>query len=352
VTIFAASLRRVVVASPPKWAVVAGFSLLVGCGGGSPAPSARPSVTVTPSPTATPTATAVTTGAGPHSRVVVKAQVGGSPCGVAGTAGAIWVSDAAGARLLRLDPATGKVVGRTPLDDSPCAITVAYGSLWIVTQSGVLDRVDPRTGRVIATIRVGSTSYQAVATPAAIWVSNRNDGTLNRIDPGTNRVTQTLPTPGVQPGGMVYANGSLWVGDDSDGSRQILRIDVRTHATTRITAGQRPAYLAAAAGAVFVSDVGAGTVTKLDSKTGRVLAVIPAGVSPVNLAVRPGARPEVWVPDDTGGHVVRIDARTGKVVETIDVPGEGPALVTAAAGDVWVTMFSAGEVWRIHPSTR
>jgi len=250
---------------------------------------------------------------------------------------------------MRLNPSTGKVVATTPLDPTPCAITVAYGALWIVTQSGTLDRVDPRTGRVVAAIRVGSTSYQAVATPGAIWVSNRNDGTLNCVDPRTNRVTATVATPGVEPGGMVYADGSLWIGDDTDSGRQIIRMNPTTHAMTRVTAGQRPAYLAATADAVFVSDVGAGTVTRIDAHTGRILSVAHAGTSPVNLGLRPGAHPEIWVPDDTGGHVVRIDAKTGAVVETIDAAGEGPAIVAAIDGDIWVTMYAVGEVWRIHP---
>jgi streptogramin lyase len=262
------------------------------------------------------------------------------------------VSDAASGQLLRLDPTTGKVVAKTPLDPTPCAITVAYGSLWIVTQSTVLDRVDPRTGRVVATVRVGSVSYQAVATPGAIWVSNRSDRTLSRVDPRTNRVTATVATPDIQPGGMAYAEGALWIGDDTDGGHDILRMNPTTHAMTRFAAGQRPAYLAATADAVFVSDVRAGTVTKLDARTGHILATARAGDSPVNLAVRSGARPEVWVPDDTGGHVVRLDAATGKATEVIDVSGKGPAVVAAIRGDIWVTMFTAGEVWRIRPAAR
>lgn len=331
----------------PKSLLVVGLTLLVSCGGSNARPSARPSPSA--SPTVTPTTTPSPAGSGPRSRVALKAKAGTSPCGVAGTAGAIWVSDAASGRLMRLSPSTGKVVATTPLDPTPCAITVAYGALWIVTQSGVLDRVDPRSGRVVAAITVGSTSYQAVATPDAIWVSNRNDGTLSRVDPRTNRVTATVPTPGIEPGGMAYADGSLWIGDDTDTGRQIVRMNPTTHAMTRVTAGQRPAYLAATADAVFVSDVGAGTVTKIDARTGKILSVAHAGTSPVNLGLRPGAHPEIWVPDDTGGHVFRIDAKTGAVIETIDASGDGPAIVAAIDGDIWVTMYTVGMVWRIHP---
>jgi streptogramin lyase len=282
----------------------------------------------------------------------LRATVGGKPCGVAGAAGAVWISNADTGQLLRLDPATGTVTRRIALDPTPCAITVAYGSLWVVTQSGKLDRVDPVAGRVLAHVPIGETSYQAVATPGAMWVSNRNGATLTRIDPATNRVTATVPTPGIQPGGMVYAAGSLWVGDDTDGADHVLRMNPATHAFTRLVAGHRPAYLTATPGAIWVSNVNDGTVSRLDAASGRQTTSVKAGASPVNLDVRPGAAPEVWVPDDTGGHVTRVDATAGTVVETIDATGKGPALLAAVGGDIWVTMYEAGEVWRITPAAR
>ena len=277
--------------------------------------------------------------------------MGGSPCGLATTAGAVWVSDADGARLVKLDAATGAVLATTALDPKPCEITVAYGSLWVITQSGFLDRVDPATGSVVAHVAVGETSYQAIATPGAIWVSNRDGHSLTRVDPATNQPTLTLPLPGVDPGGMVYAGGSLWVGDDTSGATSLLRLDLRTNKVTRVAAGRRPAYLTAVGDSVWVSDQEDGTVSRLDARTGRVTATVPAGSSPVNLNPRPGAKPEIWVPDDAGDQVTRIDAMTAQVVETIPAAG-GPAVVRAIGDDVWVTLFTGGAVLRIHPGPR
>jgi YVTN family beta-propeller protein len=279
--------------------------------------------------------------------VVAKVKVGGNPCGVARLAGAVWVSDADRGLLFRVDPSTGTATQMARLDAKPCAITTAYGSLWVVTQSGRLDRVSPQ-GKIIARIPVGDTSYQAVATPHTIWVSNRNGGSLTEVDPATNRVRSTLPLPGVSPGGMTYAGGMLWVGDDTSGSNHFLRLNLHTRHTTKVAAGQRPAYLTNAAGAVWVSDVEDGTVRRIDTTTLKTTATVQAGASPVNLDARHDGS-EVWVPDDTGGHVVRIEAHTARALETIDAPGAGPAIVDASTGDVWVSMFAVGEVWRIHP---
>ena len=280
-------------------------------------------------------------------RVVDRIEVGGQPCGVTDTVGAVWVSDAKKARLLRIAPGSGKVDVVARLDPSPCEITVAFGSLWVVTQSGRLDRVDPKTGHVTARIKVGAASYQAVATPGMLWVSNRNDGTLSQVDPRTDKVVRTVRLDGVQPGGMVYAGGSLWVGDDTTGDTEVLRIDTRTRHITKVTAGSRPAYLTATTGAIWVSNVSDGTVSRIDIATNRQTSTLEVGLSPVNLEAGHHGE-DVWVPDDVGNRVVRIDVNTTRVVGRLPAPG-GPAVVRAAFGDIWITMFGIGEVWRVHP---
>ena len=293
-------------------------------------------------PSAAPATTASSAG-----EVVDKVTVGGQPCGVTDAQGAIWVSDADGARLLRIDPESGKSHVAARLDPTPCEITPAFGSLWVVTQSGRVDRVDPDTGRVVARIKVGSTSYQAVATPGTIWVSNRNDSTLTQIDPDTNTVVRTVQLDGVQPGGMTYAGGSLWIGDDTSGDNEVLRMDPQTRRITKVTAGDRPAYLTSTPGAVWVSNVSDGTVSRIDIATNKETASPEVGLSPVNLKSR--GTDEVWVPDDIGNAVIRIDAGNAEVAGKVNAEG-GPAVVRAAFGDVWVTMFGIGEVWRIRPA--
>jgi YVTN family beta-propeller protein len=280
-------------------------------------------------------------------RVVDRTKVGGQPCGITDAGGMIWVSDADRAKLVRIDPDTGTSRVVADLDTSPCEITPAFGSLWVVTQSGRLDRVDPRTGDVTARIKVGATSYQAVATPDAVWVSNRDDGTLTQVDPATNDVVRTVRLPDMQPGGMVYAAGALWIGNDTSGSTTLRRMDPQTRKTVRVTAGDRPVYLTSTPGAVWVSNVTDGTVSRIDVASNEETATLEVGLSPVNLKAR--RTHEVWVPDDVGNAVVRIDADSAEATGTVAAEG-GPAVVRAAFGDIWVTMFGIGEVWRIRPS--
>ena len=59
---------------------------------------------------------------------------------------------------------------------------------------------------------------------------------------------------------------------------------------------------------------------------------------------------EVWVPNDAGDTLSRIDIATNAVVETIQT-GDNPAVVAGVAGEVWLSNFDAGEVWRIRPGS-
>ena len=263
---------------------------------------------------------------GSASVVGPKVEVGGSPCGVVAAFGAVWVSVNDSAELVRIDAGSGAVTHRVPLSDKPCEITATKDALWVVTQSGVVDRVDPATRKVVASVPTGFASYEAIEAFGSIWVSNRNGQSLTRVDPATNETT-TVELPGVNAGGIAASADALWVGDDTTGSTAIARVDPTTLAVTRVeVGGSRPGYVAATADRVWVSRVKSGSVSMLDAATGKVLGrPTPAGSSPVNLAASPDGR-WVWVPDDATNLLTRIDAATGDAVERLEV-GAGPAVV-------------------------
>src|SRR3954447_23783437 len=97
-----------------RWRVAAALALVAGgamaCSGGSSGAAGAGSSGVSPSAAPTPSATAQ------GIAVVDRIAVDGQPCGIASAAGSVWVSDARGARLLRIDPRTGAVEQAATLD--------------------------------------------------------------------------------------------------------------------------------------------------------------------------------------------------------------------------------------------
>jgi DNA-binding beta-propeller fold protein YncE len=62
-------------------------------------------------------------------------HVGRGASGVAAGAGAVWVASALDHEVSRVDPATGKIVARIPIDGSPREITVGAGGVWVTADA-------------------------------------------------------------------------------------------------------------------------------------------------------------------------------------------------------------------------
>lgn len=122
--------------------------------------------------------------------------------------GAVWaLSDQAesptrlGARVgpgvVRIDPISARVTGVTPLanlDTAGQALAVGAGGVWVVgvpaAQHGgapgsvVVDRVDPRSGRLLGSFAVGGLGFGAVLAVGfgALWLALFDSGELLRVD--------------------------------------------------------------------------------------------------------------------------------------------------------------------------
>jgi YVTN family beta-propeller protein len=110
-----------------------------------------------------------------NSASVVYAQGGG----VAVRAGAAWVGDRFPpsfrgngrpgdvARIDLADTATQAVV---PAAD-PVAVSVGAGAVWVANrQSRSVERIDPKTNKPTATIRIGNTPTALTASAKAVWI--------------------------------------------------------------------------------------------------------------------------------------------------------------------------------------
>jgi tRNA A-37 threonylcarbamoyl transferase component Bud32 len=116
--------------------------------------------------------------------------LGGQPMAVATGLHVVWVleRDTRRDRLLRLDPATGRlsVQARFPLSSGVDTLTFGFRDLWLVgSTTAMLYRVDPRSGSVRPR-NLGQTAGRPVAMAGDVWVDVSDNGGFSEVvDPRT-----------------------------------------------------------------------------------------------------------------------------------------------------------------------
>jgi hypothetical protein len=175
-----------------------------------------------------------------------------------------------------------------------------------------------------------------------------------------------------RPDGAALGFGSYWV--RTDPGYDLFRFDTSTGQVAAHIEGLSTApfafsqYVAAGEGAIWASNINAGSVTRIDPATNRIVTTIPVWPvnscgpdpsiscsSPTAIAFTPGA---VWVILHHEWAVVRIDPVTNTVVATVSLgsgPLQGPQELTAANGFVYAGGSSGlggpASLARIDPAT-
>ena len=152
-----------------------------------------------------------------------------------------------------------------------------------------------------------------------------------------------------QPDWLVVAGGSAWAAGVGTG---VGRLDGKTGKLLGSVAVPGGVCLAMDVGfdAVWVGSCGQPTMTRINPKTGKVVASIPLKVTDLreesSVAAGEGA---VWVlSSQSEGKLLKIDPKTNKVAATIAAP-PGAAAIRAAFGGLWVTVSSDGTLVRLDP---
>lgn len=269
-------------------------------------------------------------------------QVGGSPWGVVPDGeGGVWVSDAAGGRVLQLS-AAGEVLRELPVPgDDPRAtgLAAAGGRLWVAGLGGTVTVLAPGAAGPPVQRPVAGEAADVTVDAARAWVPGHG--------PGGGLVP--LGLPGLRPGPVVrlpetpfqveLSGPDLWVGGLD---RRVFRLDAASGAVRGTTdVGPAPRGLAVAGSGVWVSVRDSGELVRLDPRSGAVTRRVPVGGQPWPVAADGD---EVWTADQAGV-LLRVDASTGEVADRVPVPPGARGL--ALTGDaVWVT-GAEGTVTRV-----
>jgi streptogramin lyase len=151
-------------------------------------------------------------------RLAVPAPGGGvtasGPSDVAVGFGSIWTDVPNIAALVRLDPATHKVVAVIHDGANCCGnVVVAGDSVWI-TSGGSVDRIDPKTNTVGT--RIHLTTADGLLAPLAVldgrlWAAPGN--TIVAIDPVAGRVVSRTTLAKAFFKDLATGDGALWAWD-------------------------------------------------------------------------------------------------------------------------------------------
>ena len=144
--------------------------------------------------------------------------------------GFLWMTTSSPGKILQLDPNTGKVLRSFPASGCPLLTQTGFGfgSMWVGQSQDCgsptmeILRMDPRTGRIVATVSTPSSLAPSVAD-GSLWLEDIY-GALSRMDPATLKTTPwtdfgyTMSSP--------HAGfGSLWVVSFDLG--ELFRVDSR-----------------------------------------------------------------------------------------------------------------------------
>jgi virginiamycin B lyase len=273
-------------------------------------------------------------------------KIGGTADWVLVTDDAIWVASTKPYAVLRIDPATNKIVAAVKVSGEACSgLAFGFGSIWvpICGEKPELVRIDGAKNTVSSTLPIAPAAPEGgIATSEdSVWMVTDKNGTLNRIDPSTNGVRQRISIP---PGSYnpVFSNGIVWITGVE--SSVLTAVDADSGKVLEsVAVGLKPRFLAAGGGSIWTLNQGDGTVSRVNERNRKVTATIRVGIPGAGGDIGYGGE-SVW-PTVFGVPLTRIDASTNKVIR--QWVGEGGDSLRCGFGSIWITDYKKGLLSRI-----
>jgi glutamine cyclotransferase len=137
----------------------------------------------------------------------------------------VWF--ASGANIVAFDPATGTKV--SSVEVASHAGTAFDGQHLFQIAEDRIHKIDPNTGRVLATIPApaGGADSGLAWAEGTLWVGHYRERKIHQIDPETGKVLRTIETNKFVTG-VTWLDGELWHGTWENDESELRRIDART----------------------------------------------------------------------------------------------------------------------------
>jgi DNA-binding beta-propeller fold protein YncE len=271
--------------------------------------------------------------------------------------GSLWVPGPE--TLRRMDPLTGRVIATVDVPGNSDYRMVAIGedAVWMTDSGGpsVL-RIDPATNTLVATISITGAPVDVVAIGRWVWVATADPFSLFRIDELVGRAVQLAPSSSrfepngaFPPGNGVIEGGDglVWIeGLEGHGLRGL---DPGGGGPAHTIAFPYPQGIGAFGfgfGSVWVSHHP--YVSRFDLATNHLIADIPVA-GPGSIVTDAAG---VWVvtarTSTEPASVVFIDPATNRVIGVPAQVGMTAVAITSGGGAVWVANFADSTIDRVE----
>lgn len=265
-------------------------------------------------------------------------QIGSPTFGLATGGGSMWVGGLASGDVIRVDPATGKIVKRIAVGARVFNLAAAPGAVWAIDNAlSTAVRIDANTGNVTARVPVGFQPYDIEWGFGSAWVANAGDGTVWRITGG--KVVKKIKV-GTEPNGLTAYRGALWVSDHTLG--KVVRIDPATNKITASVHVDGADWITGLGDNIYVSQE-TNQVSRISVRTFKVTGVAKVARNPLGSAI---VGKKLWVPCIDANQVDVVDPATMKVVARRTTAG-GPIAVLPAFGHTWITESTGTKLLRL-----
>ena len=227
--------------------------------------------------------------------------------------GAAWVVVSSEHALFELDAATGRRLARIALPLAPGDVAVAPKGapakvVWVGMLTAVpgtpdtLAKVDPRTRRIVGTFPVPDGIGSLVGTPTAVWVVHRLSASVSRFNLTSQSFDRPVSVGTSRLGDAAYGAGAVWVTSPLEDT--VSRIDDKTGKKVAIGVGRRPTGIAAYDGQIWVTSFIDHTIWRINPATRRPVGDrVPVPLNPYALAVTGDS---VWLTAVGQGEVARV----------------------------------------------
>ena len=273
---------------------------------------------------------------------------------VAGPDGAAWVTDSSLGRIWRIPAKSGRIRSYD-LGEMPGGITTAYGSMWVADAGGdAIHRVEANGSSKSYPLRAGAFPIDIVkGSDGALWFTEGRGDAIGRLALDGTIAEYPLPTAGAFAVGIVAGpDGALYFSEESAG--KVGRITVDGAITEYALPGVdgQPGPLVAAGGAIYVADGNNNTIERMTTAGEFTASYAIPREHAMALAMVVGPRGAIYIAENRTGVVSRMTL-DGRFTKRYRIPGGWPDSLAAGPDDtLWVGQGNIGQVTRLDVGRR